>query len=549
MTKQLIIDAWHTNKYRICNESETKQYQNESAFQELYSNINNKLSSKVLCIIEGRFAKDNSVSVNGRYYGTFWKKQLAKEEVQFLLRKGLMWMQFGHVDRGIEDKDLEKGLVAGIVTHLQVLDAPATINGIDYEAGDLFGRAIIIDTCGLNSGAGVYALLSVGSDVSISSRGLGEYIIGETHTCEDGSQVPIMNPETYELETFDFTRLPGIQPAFVKTVKDNLVPNDMPNNGLVETIKEEDDKDFTFESFEVSDSSKEQISESLDRLIFNIREKENPMAKVDGAKVQQVLEDANAKIASLTAKLEEAEQERDDAKAKADELEKKLDEKTEKCETEEAGTQPEEPVENAEAVKTEVEKEAPTSNDTDNVDMTELEAFKEIADSPEALKEVITAAESALNQCKEDAEELAKAQDEIKAKDAEIADKDAQIAEAAKTIEAYLNLGTIESLTAMKEAADKIKAESAKANYNKFVKDFSVKKGITLEAVQNIIKSSKSIKDAKMILESLPNKEEDAGLFKPESQVRTNEEKPALSSFAESMISKMETRRTKSYTV
>lgn len=538
------IDTWTTNNYRVYNESETKSFQNESEFQQAYASINTKLSPKVLCIIEGRWSKDNALSVNGRFYGKFWRQQLAKEETQYILRKGLMWMQFGHVDRGIEDKDLEKGLVAGIVTHLQVIEQPTTINGRQYEKDDLFGRAIVISTCAANSGEGVYALLSVGSEISISSRGLGEYIVGETHTCEDGSQVPIMNPDTYELETFDFTRLPGISCAEVHTVKDNLVPNDMPNNGIPENDESNEDDDFTFESLEVSDNTKELINESLDSLIFNIKDKENTMAKVDGIKVQQVLEEANAKIASLSAKLEEAEEERDAAIAKADELEKKLDEQPEetpeKTESVDAGTAPEEPVENPAPVKADAEAAAEPA--VDQVDTTELEKFKAIADTPEELEATLVEVQETLRKCEDDAEELEKVKADNAKLEEELKEKEDEVQEACKALESYTKLGSIASLKAMVESAKKIQLEARRQKLAQFTEHYSVKKGITQESVKRIIESSKSFKDARSILEGLPNADVNKNLYKGES-VETKVVPTKLQSFAESMIDKMEARR------
>ena len=121
MTKRLqrFIDSWTCSNYQILSESQALRYKTESSFQAAYTNIKAAgLSPECLAIIEGRWSKEGAISVNDRYYPQgFWKEQLAKEQTQFLLRKGLMWMMFGHVDRGIEDKDAEKGLVAGIVTH------------------------------------------------------------------------------------------------------------------------------------------------------------------------------------------------------------------------------------------------------------------------------------------------------------------------------------------------------------------------------------------------------------------------------------------------
>lgn len=548
--RKRFVDTWTTNNYHVLTESEEKQYHNESAFQQIYSTIDKKFPESVLCVIEGRWSKNNAESVNGRFYGDFWDKQLAKEQTQFLLRKGLMWMLFGHVDREIQDKDLEEGIVAGIVTHLEVIKQPITLHGKDYKPGDLFGRAIIVQTGGKNAGLSTYALLQAGVDLSISSRGLGEYIIGETHTCEDGRQIPIMNPDTYELETFDFTRLPGIECAEVHMVQDNkreLTESIQENDEMLE----DDEDDFTFESLDVSESSLNRIKESLDSLIFNIQVKENEMPKVDGIKVQQVLEDANAKIASLTAKLEAAEEEIKELKAKEEEP---------KNEAVEAGEQPEETATPAE-VKAEETPSVPANTpvvDTtnlagvtvdNNADIEALAKYKDIAETPEELNNTLIKTQEALNRCKEDAEELAKTKDELAKAKEECAEKDKDIADMQSTLESYVKLGSIADLQAIVESNQKMANEARRQKLIAFTEHYSVRKGITQESVKRIIESSKSIKDAKAVLESLPNKNANAGLYrKPESKDTINAA-PALSSFAESFIKKAEARRNRKFSV
>lgn len=538
--RQRFVDSWICSNYQVLTESQAAQYRNESSFQAAYANIKDAgLSPECLAIIEGRWSKNGATSVNGRYYPEhFWNEQLAKEQTQFLLRKGLMWMMFGHVDRGVEDKDAEKGLVAGIVTHLQVIDQPITINGKDYEPGDLFGRAIITS---MDAGKNTYILLSLGSDISISSRGLGEYIVGETHMTEDGDRLPIMNPETYELETFDFTRLPGISDAEVHMVRDNKNPQKTETQEP-EDFEEEEDIDFELESIELPENQLSSINESMSSLIFNISKKENTMAKLDTVKLQQVLEDANAKIAKLTAQLEDAEQERDDAKAEVDELKKKLDE------TVEAGTEPQPLEENPEPIKKEVTKDEKAP---EVVDTTELAEFKAIADTPKELQDTLVKVEETLRKCEDDAAEIERLRAERDNLKADLDDKQKEVGECGKALESYVKLGSIETLSHMVEANRKLKSEARRQQLAKFTEHYSVKKGITQESVKRIIESSKSIKDAKMVLESLPNVNPNKGLYKPNRKTESTESKPSeFKSFSESFIAKAEARRLgKSYTV
>lgn len=542
--RQLFVDTFSCSNYQVLSESQAKEYTNESSFQELYANIADAgKRPTVLCVIEGKFSKNNAVSVNGRYYGDhFWEKQLAKQQTQFLLRKGLMQMMFGHVNRGIEDKDIEDGTIAGTVTHLKVLDQPTEINGRQYEAGDLFGRAILLEMGGKNAGFSTYSLISSGSQISISSRGLGEYIIGETFRTEDGVDIPIMNPDTYELETFDFTRLPGISDAEVHMVKDNQTNEHV----SVADVRDEDDE-YTYESLTVKDSELQGINESLDKLIFKVNKKENNMANVNGAKLQSVLEEANAKIASLTAKLEDAEKERDDAMAERDELKGELEKAQE---TIAAGTAPEEKEENAEAEKKEAEAEAPTPEKTEEVDTTELEKFKAIADTPEELEATLTSVDETLKKCECDAKELKDTKAKLEEAEQAIKDKEEEVKQAEEVLESYVKLGSIESLTAMVEANRKMKLEARERLLSQFTQHYSVKKGITQESVKRIIDGSKSFKDAKRTLESLPNVNPNKGLWTGESNTgkTVKTQSNSLSSFAESMINRMENRRNRTYT-
>lgn len=561
--RRRFIDTWALENYTVLSEEQAKQYTSESAFQERYADIQKAgLSSQIYCVVEGKFGKNMAVSVNGRLYGkNFWDIQLAKEQTQFLLRKGLMYSLFGHVDRGIEDKDVEEGIVAAIVTHLQVIKQPTTINGKTYEPGDLFGRAIVLDMGGKNAGKSLYTLLSVGSEISISSRGLGEYIIGETYETEDGQRIPIMNPETYELETFDFTRLPGISDAEIHCVRDNKtnesqqLKDDTPNESL--TIDDDEDDEFTFESIDASPEVLTRIKESADALIFNINQKENNM-KLNGVKVQQVLEESNAKIASLTAKLEDAEQAKADAEARADELQKKLDEKPE---TIEAGTQPEETPTEVSTVKAEETPSVPANTkEVDTADLgsftaglkpaEELKKYQDIAETPEELNNILVKVEETLAKCEDDAAEVERLRAERDNLKADLDDKEKDLQECKTVIESYLKLGSVQELQAMVETAKAIKAESRKSKMKEFVEHYSNKKGITQESVKRIIESSKSIKDAKSVLETLPNRDVTKALYrKTESIGSKSQVTSGFETFAESFINKAEARRTRRYTV
>jgi hypothetical protein len=521
---QLFVDSFGSSPYKIYESiDDISRFKSESSFQSAYSNLEHaKLSDRVLCVIEGRFGKNNAISVNGRYYGDlFWNIQIAKPQVRFLLKKGLMWQMFGHVERGIEDKDAEKALIAGIVTHLEVVQTPFE----NYNVGDLFGRAIIVDMGMGNAGQNLYTLLSVGCELSISSRGLGEYLENEYYTTDEGERLPIMNPETYELETFDYTRLPGISDAEIHTVKDNT-----------------DNEGYSTQSKESKQNKrlhiKQLIKEGANDLIFNIKEstlqkkveliKENNM-KIKPEDIQQVLESSNAKIAKLTAKLEDAEE----AIKKAEEEVSAKDAEIAKIK---AAAVPEVDTTNLNQVQADPQATA------------DLEKFKELAGTPEELEVTLIKTEAVLQKCEEDAEELEKSKDELTKKDDEIKEKEGQLQKAESIIKSYVTLGSVDKLTKMVESSKKAIAESRQGKLAQFTQMYSNKKGITLESVQSIIKSSKSIKDAKVILESLPDKANVKAPVMPKIFKTESINEPELLSFSESYIAKAEKRRQKSYT-
>ena len=287
--------------------------------------------------------------------------------------------------------------------------------------------------------------------------------------------------------------------------------------------------------------------------------------KLNGANVQKVLEESNAKIASLTAKLEDAEQakadaekERDELKEECGKLQKELDEKPE---TIEAGKQPEETPKSVEAVKADETPSVPANTKT--VDTTNLGSFtagvkpaddlakyRDIADTPEELNEVLVNVQETLRKCEADAEELEKLRKENEDLKADLKDKDDDIKAAECTIESYTKLGTIQELSAMIESAKKIRKEARQQKLKEFIEHYSNKKGITQESVRRIMNSSKSVKSARAILESLPNKDVNKGLYR---RVETAAQQPASAplrtSFAESYIKTAEASRTKRYTV
>lgn len=166
---------------------------NESAFDGSVVDHSN-----ILGIVRGPFFAINRSSGNKRYYSeTLWKNAL--EKTKNIINDGEMVGTIGH-EQPLTDKDLLEGKGSHRVTKLW----------IDKSTGLGMGEVVILAT---ESGRTLNSYLRGGLSLGISSRATGEF----SGVHEDGSQ--IINPDTYDLETFDFVRTPGVSFAKPKLVE------------------------------------------------------------------------------------------------------------------------------------------------------------------------------------------------------------------------------------------------------------------------------------------------------------------------------------------
>lgn len=155
----------------------------------------------VLGRVAGQFFVPNGKSRNDRFYPReLWERCLADPGVKERMENRRMFGTAGHCKQ-LDDEALREGDISHIVTKLEI-------------RGDVgYGEALILDT---PVGRTLNTLLRAGCKLFVSSRANGSYR-GKT---EDG--IPIVDPQTYELFTFDFVIEPGFLQANPSLVENQI---------------------------------------------------------------------------------------------------------------------------------------------------------------------------------------------------------------------------------------------------------------------------------------------------------------------------------------
>lgn len=250
----------------------------------------------IIAKIKGPFFAVDGESLNNRFYSrNLWEKAL--NETSAKVESGEMVGTIGH-DQVIDDKAFRDGLVSHRISKLW----------IDRSTGDGMGEVLVINN---ESGRNLNSYFRAKVPLAISSRAFGEYN-GKT---ESGSD--IINPETFVLEGFDFTRSPGIKNARPKLVEQSIddledvhKPYEVKTSkkilsNPVATIQE---KDNTMERELIESLSKDKISlqTNLGEALGKLKMSE---AEIEGAKKvlaskEKELETASAKIADQAKEIE-----------------------------------------------------------------------------------------------------------------------------------------------------------------------------------------------------------------------------------------------------
>ena len=145
----------------------------------------------IIGMIEGQFFQPDGMSRNKRWYSRrLWENVLANPDVKNRLLNHTMFGEIGHSDGPVTDMTLRKGEASHIITDLWI-----------DERGRGMGRAYILNT---EAGRNLKIYLGATSKLKVSTRGEGVYLDGQYH---DGC--PVIDPDTYDLQTVDFVLNPG----------------------------------------------------------------------------------------------------------------------------------------------------------------------------------------------------------------------------------------------------------------------------------------------------------------------------------------------------
>jgi hypothetical protein len=271
----------------------------------------------IIGMVEGQFFQPDGMSRNKRWYSRrLWENVLASADVRSRLANRTMYGEIGHSDGPVTDMTLRSGDVSHIIADLWI-----------DEKGRGMGRAYILDT---PKGRLLKTYLGAKSKLKVSTRGEGGYLEGETH---DG--FPIIDPDTYELQTVDFVLNPGFLETNAKltTKREEFTPiqeqvnkanregeNRMDMDKYVAELKEEI-AELKAEKKSLSEELKSKDEELLERKftesaeIKKINEAYAPFKKMGVSakslnetlkKAQNSLQKANEKNAKLTEELKAA---------------------------------------------------------------------------------------------------------------------------------------------------------------------------------------------------------------------------------------------------
>lgn len=149
----------------------------------------------IIGMIEGQFFKPDGMSRNQRWYPkSLWEKALNNIDVKNRFLTSTMFGEIGHSDGPVEDMTLRNGCASHFIDKMWI-----------DESGRGMGRAYILNT---PTGQLLKTYLGAGCKLKVSTRGEGLYKEGCTH-----EGCPVVDDETYELQTADFV----INPGFLET--------------------------------------------------------------------------------------------------------------------------------------------------------------------------------------------------------------------------------------------------------------------------------------------------------------------------------------------
>lgn len=223
----------------------------------------------IIGMIEGQFFQPDGMSRNNRWYSReLWENVLNSADVKNRLLNHTMFGEIGHSDGPVTDMTLRNGEASHIITDLWI-----------DEKGRGMGRAYILNT---PAGRNLKTYLGATSKLKVSTRGEGVYLQGQYH---DGH--PIIDPDTYELQTVDFV----LNPGFLETTANLTAQKES-----VETEKEIQTVNETIA--QAKKEGEKRMSFDLDAYVAELKEE----LKNAKAEVKSLREELNAKDKQLLEK-------------------------------------------------------------------------------------------------------------------------------------------------------------------------------------------------------------------------------------------------------
>lgn len=423
----------------------------------------------IIGMIEGQFFKPDGMSRNNRFYPkALWENAVNSADVKNRCMCSTMFGEIGHSDGPVGDMTLRNGCASHFIDELWIT-----------PKNEGMGRAYILNT---PTGNLLKTYLGAGCKLKVSSRGEGMF-------CEDCTENghPVIDPNTYELQTFDFVLNPGfletnaqLREEYEKVTHSPIMNEEIKT--VINHVKKGENSKMTLDTDKYIQELKEELkavkaenkalTESL-----NAKEKELLQKQFTESEEVKKLNEAYApfKKMNVSAKtIQETFKKSQSALKKAREEKDRLTEELESYKKE-AGS-----IEELKEATRLANKALSMVRDYRALgSVSELKALKESAVDTKTVDTLKNNAEKALKVVKE-TKELE-----------QVAEK------ACNLLEAYKKLGTVEELSKLKSASNTVKKVSVKE-----AKEISKKYNITIENAGKLLKKFGSADKVGSLLES-----------------------------------------------
>ena len=423
----------------------------------------------IIGMIEGQFFKPDGMSRNNRFYPKeLWENAVNSPDVKNRCMCSTMFGEIGHSDGPVGDMTLRNGCASHFIDALWIT-----------PKNEGMGRAYILNT---PTGNLLKTYLGAGCKLKVSSRGEGSFC--ENHT-EAGN--PVIDPNTYELQTFDFVLNPGFLEtnALLKEEYEKVTHSPIMNEEIktvINHVKKGENSKMTLDTEKYIQELKEELktvkaenkalSESL-----NAKEKELLQKQfVESEEVKKLNEayapfkKMNVSAKTLTETFKKSQAALKKAKEEKDKLVEELD-----AYKKEAGSLDE----LKEATKLASRALSIVKEYRALGSVADLKALKECAIDAKTVEELRTNAKDALSVVKET--------NELKS----VASK------ACDLLEAYKKLGTVKELSDLKAGVKPAVKVSVKE-----AKELASKYNITIENAGKLLKKFGTVEQVGALLES-----------------------------------------------